>query len=108
MIFSETAHNIKRYTDIARLVWKYGGSDVIRSIEAERLVDQEITLDSDTAAKAKDLPDDLERVANWVEFLTGSTLDESGSIQPLDNAAWLERREEVIRQGGPPVPDAGR
>ena len=49
------------------------------------------------------LPDDLERVANWVEVLTGLTLDENGSIQILDNAAWLRGREKVKQQGGPPV-----
>ena len=54
------------------------------------------------------LPDDLERVANWVEVLTGLTLDENGSIQILDNAAWLRRREKVKQQGGPPVADAVR
>jgi hypothetical protein len=31
------------------------------------------------------------------------TLDETGSIQMLDNAAWLRRREKVKQQGGPPV-----
>ena len=55
-----------------------------------------------------ELPDDLDRVATWVEALTGLTLDASGSIQPLDRDAWLERREAVERQGGPPVEDAGR
>jgi WD40 repeat protein len=54
------------------------------------------------------LPDDLERVANWVEVLTGLTLDENGSIQILDNAAWLRGREKVNQQGGPPVADAVR
>ena len=54
------------------------------------------------------LPDDLERVANWVEVLTGLTLDENGSIQILDDAAWLRGRQKVKQQGGPPVPDAGR
>jgi WD40 repeat protein len=54
------------------------------------------------------LPDDLERVANWVEVLTGLTLDEDGSIQVLDNAAWLRGREKVEQQGGPPVADAVR
>jgi WD40 repeat protein len=57
---------------------------------------------------ATELPDDLERVANWVEALTGLTLDETGSIQLLDNAAWLRRREKVKEQGGPPVADALR
>jgi WD40 repeat protein len=50
-----------------------------------------------------ELPDDLERVATWVEALTGLSLDETGSIQILDNAAWLRRREKVKQQGGPPV-----
>jgi WD40 repeat protein len=54
------------------------------------------------------LPDNLERVANWGEVLTGLTLDENGSIQILDNAAWLRRREKVKQQGGPPVADAVR
>ena len=54
------------------------------------------------------LPDDLERVASWVEVLTGLTLDENGSIQILDNAAWLRGREKVKQQGGPPVADAPR
>jgi WD40 repeat protein/tRNA A-37 threonylcarbamoyl transferase component Bud32 len=55
-----------------------------------------------------ELPDDLERVATWVESLTALTLDPSGSIQPLDRDAWLERREEVKRRGSPPVADTER
>jgi WD40 repeat protein len=55
-----------------------------------------------------DLPDDLERVATWIESLTALSLDPSGSIQPLDRDAWLERREEVKRRGGPPVADLDR
>jgi WD40 repeat protein len=51
------------------------------------------------------ISDDLERVATWVEALTGLTL-EAGSVQSLDRVAWLERREKVERQGGPPVNDA--
>jgi hypothetical protein len=54
------------------------------------------------------LPDDLERVTSWVEALTGLSLDETGSIQILDNAAWMRRREKVKQQGGPPVANALR
>jgi hypothetical protein len=36
-----------------------------------------------------------------VEALVGLTLDETGSVQVLDSATWLERREKVKRQGGP-------
>ena len=52
---------------------------------------------------APDLPDELERVATWVEVITGLRLDkQQGLIQVLDNAAWLERRERLMQLGGPP------
>ena len=38
------------------------------------------------------LPDDVPRLAAWVEAATGLELDERGSIRVLDRAAWLERR----------------
>jgi WD40 repeat protein/serine/threonine protein kinase/tetratricopeptide (TPR) repeat protein len=50
-----------------------------------------------------DLPDDLERIATWVEVITGLRLDkQQGLIQVLDNAAWLERRDRLMQLGGPP------
>ena len=49
------------------------------------------------------LPEDLDRVATWVEVLTGLTLDtKQGSIQLLDNEAWRARRERLSQLGGPP------
>jgi tetratricopeptide (TPR) repeat protein len=49
------------------------------------------------------LPDDLERVATWVEVITGLRLDKrEGLVQVLDNATWLERREQLMQSGGPP------
>ena len=50
-----------------------------------------------------ELPEDLDRVATWVEVLTGLTLDtRQGSIQLLDNEAWQARRERLLELGGPP------
>jgi WD40 repeat protein len=50
-----------------------------------------------------ELPDELERVATWVEVLTGLSLDpKQGSIYVLDNAAWLEHRARLEHLGGPP------
>jgi tetratricopeptide (TPR) repeat protein len=50
-----------------------------------------------------DLPDELERIATWVEVITGLRLDkQQGLIQMLDNASWLERRERLMQLGGPP------
>ena len=55
-----------------------------------------------------ELPDDLERIATWVEVLTGLTLEAGkGTIQVLDNAAWRERRERLEQLGGPPEPGGG-
>src|SRR5262249_33728594 len=54
-------------------------------------------------AVPRDLPDEVERMAAWVEMITGLTLDkQEGQIQVLDNAAWLERRQQLMQLGGPP------
>jgi eukaryotic-like serine/threonine-protein kinase len=53
--------------------------------------------------KVPELVDDLDRVAAWVEVLTGLTLDAGrGTIGVLDNASWLDRREQLARLGGSP------
>jgi WD40 repeat protein/serine/threonine protein kinase len=50
---------------------------------------------------APGVPDDLPLVANWIEVLTGLSLDpRQGSIQPLDNAAWLASRDRLDEAGG--------
>ena len=58
--------------------------------------------------KVPELPDDLDRVATWVEVLTGLTLDAGqGTIHVLDNTAWRERREQLEQRGGPPETGGG-
>jgi WD40 repeat protein/serine/threonine protein kinase len=55
-----------------------------------------------------ELPDDLERIAIWMEVLTGLTLDAGqGTIRVVDNAAWRERRERLEQLGGPPETGGG-
>ena len=51
----------------------------------------------------EELPDDLPRVAAWIEVITGLTLNAQGEVQVLDRPAWLERREELLKLGGPPM-----
>jgi tetratricopeptide (TPR) repeat protein len=54
-------------------------------------------------AVPRELPDEVERMATWVEVITGLRLDkQQAMIQVLDNAAWLERREQLMQLGGPP------
>jgi WD40 repeat protein len=50
-----------------------------------------------------ELPDELERVATWVEVLTGLEVDRQGQIHTLDAAAWRERRERLGRERGSPA-----
>jgi WD40 repeat protein len=54
------------------------------------------------------LPDELARVATWVQVRTGLELDELGSARMLDSAAWLQRREKFKQLGGPPVAGSKR
>jgi WD40 repeat protein len=49
-----------------------------------------------------DLPDDLHRVAAWIEVSTALTADPEGSIKPLDHDALQQRRALLSRLGGPP------
>jgi tetratricopeptide (TPR) repeat protein len=53
------------------------------------------------------LPDDVPRLAAWVQTLTGLELDEQGVVHALDSAAWRQRRELLSRLGGPPPADTG-
>src|SRR4029077_2141044 len=55
-----------------------------------------------------ELPDDAERIATWVEVLTGARIDLTQShVQLLDNVAWLTSREQLEKAGGPPMPVEG-
>jgi WD40 repeat protein len=51
-----------------------------------------------------DLPDDLPRVATWVEVLTGRELDAQGTFHVLDDAVMKDRRALLEQLGGPPQP----
>ena len=53
------------------------------------------------------LPDDLPRLAAWVETMTGMELDEHGAIHALGPATWRCRRDRLDQLGGPP-PAIGR
>jgi Flp pilus assembly protein TadD len=65
-----------------------------------------LTGSHDKAARLWDvseLPDDPERIATWVEVITGLGLDALGSVSILDNSTWCERRAKLETQGGPPT-----
>jgi tetratricopeptide (TPR) repeat protein len=54
---------------------------------------------------APEVPDDLDRVADWIDVVTGTTLEPHQSeIRVLENPVWLATRERLEQRGGPPQP----
>jgi serine/threonine protein kinase/WD40 repeat protein len=49
------------------------------------------------------VPDEPERVARWVEVITGLELDASGKVSMLDAVAWQERKVRLLQLGGAPL-----
>jgi WD40 repeat protein/tetratricopeptide (TPR) repeat protein len=50
-----------------------------------------------------ELPEDVPRLAAWIETLTGMELDPQGGIRILHAAKWTERRRRLEQLGGPPA-----
>ena len=57
------------------------------SFDGERVLTGSADKTARLFRKAPELPDDLERIATWVEVRTGLAVDPQGSIQVLDHAA---------------------
>ena len=51
-----------------------------------------------------DLPNDVARLAAWVQTVTGSELDDEGSLRVLTGAGWHKRRDRLSLLGGSPWP----
>jgi tetratricopeptide (TPR) repeat protein len=65
-----------------------------------------LTGSDDTTARLwriAELPDDLPRLAAWVEVLTGLAIDERESVHMLTTPEWLGRRHDLALLGGPPA-----
>ena len=45
---------------------------------------------------------DPERLALWVQVVTGMDLDEGDGPRTLDGPTWRQRRQELKNLGGPP------
>ena len=94
MGLAETAQHLKRYRDIVGLIWKYGGSDIIRKIDAEEYV-EEVVLDAETKALAEELPDDLERLGpTYVKF--GQFLSTRSDLLPDSYIEALQRLQDNV------------
>jgi hypothetical protein len=47
---------------------------------------------------------DAERIALWVQSLTGMELDSGDADRALDASAWQARVRDLRQLGGPPIP----
>jgi WD40 repeat protein len=49
-----------------------------------------------------------ERIACWIQVITGMELDSTGGINVLDTAAWQKRQQRLQELGGPPAFNSSR
>lgn len=99
MVLSLRPRSLKRYKDIARLLWKYGRSDLLRDTGLDAALDGEAsTRPPEAAALAEELAADLERLGPTYVKL-GQLLSTRGDLFPqavVDALSRLQDRVEPI------------
>jgi len=55
-----------------------------------------------------EMPVESARMGEWIEVLTGLTLDGHGSVQAIDNDAWRQRRDAMRKSPEPPMASSAR
>ncbi len=69
MKLSLKPHHLKRYKDIALLLWKYGNSDLAKEFADERADDDKLLPAKPGQATPEDLADDLEKMGpTFIKF----------------------------------------
>jgi WD40 repeat protein/tRNA A-37 threonylcarbamoyl transferase component Bud32 len=67
-----------------------------------------VTGSTDGSARIWDVPApltcDVERIVLWAQVLTGMELGPDGVVRVLGPEAWHQRRQQLQKLGGPPVP----
>ena len=65
-----------------------------------------MTGSDDATARSWKLPvpmeGEVERISLWIQVMTGSELDASGTVRVLDAKTWNQRRSRLGEFGGPP------
>ena len=66
-----------------------------------------ITAHEDGSIQSRDLSatvaDSTEQIRLWSETLSGTTMDTSGIIRPLNEKVWKDQRQRLTELGGPPL-----
>jgi ubiquinone biosynthesis protein len=90
---------LRRYRDVARLLWKYGRSDLVRQSGLDEALDPETRADGGSAAEAQELADDLERMGPTYVKL-GQILSTRADVLPRPYLDALTRLQDRVT----PVP----
>ncbi|HUP96443.1 MAG TPA: AarF/UbiB family protein [Usitatibacter sp.] len=88
---------LKRYREIARLLWKYGRSDLVKQMELDdELADSEVKVDTSGETSPDNLADDLEAMGPTYVKL-GQVLSSRPDILPAPYIKALARLQDKVK-----------
>ncbi len=96
MIFKKRVEHIKRYKDLAGLLYKYGRSDLVKKMD---IPESEFKNVDKGSSKAEDLPDDLEKLGPTYVKL-GQFLSTRADFLPPQYLKELTRLQDKVK----PIP----
>jgi ubiquinone biosynthesis protein len=96
MKISLKPHHVKRYGDIAKLIWKYGTSDLAKEFDAETLDDKQKFTPKEGQPAPEELADDLEKMGpTFVKF--GQLLSSRPDLLPEPYLKALARLQDKVK-----------
>src|SRR5919108_726442 len=95
MTLSLKPQHLKRYRDIARLLFKYGRSDVLKAAGLEEVLQDDTRLAAAVTADAKELADDLEAMGPTFIKL-GQLLSTRSDLLPAPYLGALSRLQDDV------------
>jgi ubiquinone biosynthesis protein len=96
MKISLKPHHVKRYGDIAKLIWKYGTSDLAKEFDAEELNDGKKFTPKEGQPAPDELADDLEKMGpTFVKF--GQLLSSRPDLLPEPYLKALARLQDKVK-----------
>ena len=96
MKLSLKPHHLKRYKDIAKLIWKYGSSDLVKEFNQEEWTDEKPLPAMVDSTKPEELADDLEKMGpTFIKF--GQLLSSRPDLLPEPYLKALTRLQDKVK-----------
>ena len=99
MVLSLRPQHLGRYKDVARLLAKYGRSDLVKQAGLDELAEPDAAGDGSVPAKAEELADDLEKLGPTYIKL-GQLLSTRADLIPPTYAKALSRLQDSVEPFG--------